>query len=363
MLIQCTKKLIDELKLKQVSEVEEDPLFSWHANIITVSRKKMVVFVNDQNRYVIVLYGLKVKDFKNLDQLFIQAVRETFKEECIKDEVIDEYIQRSSQVFYAKTKNRTMVARLNRSTEDMLASCDQLDLNTIIQSAVGVSASSLLVGDGKGSYFDPNEAMYEDLERLSGTSIFGCQAFELNVKLNLEKYHVWRKVIVPSHTTFSKLHGILQICFGWQNYHLHDFYIFDGEKPIVHLVCNEEAFAYPHEELPMILDHERKLTDYLPKYQKMKYTYDFGDDWEHEVELVKVHDEYATNYPQCLAGEGNTPPEDVGGQGGYEYFMEVISDPTHPEHEAIVEWSKMQRHEAFDMEDVNKELKFRSSLL
>ena len=35
--------------------------------------------VNDKNRYVIVLHGLKAKDFKKLDELILQAIRETFQ--------------------------------------------------------------------------------------------------------------------------------------------------------------------------------------------------------------------------------------------------------------------------------------------
>ena len=59
MLIQCTKKLLGELEIKPVPSIEEAPLFSWHANIITVNRRKTVVLCNDSNRYIVVLYGLK----------------------------------------------------------------------------------------------------------------------------------------------------------------------------------------------------------------------------------------------------------------------------------------------------------------
>ena len=39
----------------------------WHTNLIRVNRRKAVVLVNDENRYVIILHGLKAKDFKRLD--------------------------------------------------------------------------------------------------------------------------------------------------------------------------------------------------------------------------------------------------------------------------------------------------------
>jgi len=54
MLIRCTKKLLDELKIKPNLELEEEPLFSWHANLLNINHRKTVVLVNDSNRYIIV---------------------------------------------------------------------------------------------------------------------------------------------------------------------------------------------------------------------------------------------------------------------------------------------------------------------
>ncbi len=359
MIIHCTKKLLDELNMKQVSEIDEDPLFSWHANLITINRKKTVVFVNNKNRYIIVLYGLTKKDFPKLNELFFQAVKETFKEECMKDEIIEEYLQAAKQIIYEKTKNKSMVARMNKSCDEVHFHASELTLTTKIQSAVSKLSSSFLVGDGKGEYFYPNEQMYSDLGVLTKKPIFGCHAVELKVTLSLENYHVLRNIIVPSHITFRNLHRILQITFGWRDYHLHDFYIFDGEKAIVNLVNDEEAFEYADDDILVFLDTEKKLTDYLPAFKKIKYTYDFGDYWVHNIEVVKLIDDYPNNYPECLSGEGNTPPEDVGGEGGYEEFMEITANPDHPEYEEMIEWAKSQQYKEFDIDEVNKKLKLR----
>ena len=112
MLIQCTKKLLDELKIKPAASIEEQPLFSWHANLITVNRRKTVVLCNDKNRYIVVLHGLKAKDFKHLGELIISAIRETLIDECIKTEIIEQFIDGSPIIAYTKTSNRTMTAKL-----------------------------------------------------------------------------------------------------------------------------------------------------------------------------------------------------------------------------------------------------------
>jgi hypothetical protein len=71
----------------------------------------------------------------------------------------------------------------------------------------------------------------------------------------------------------------------------------------------------------------------------LRYDYDFGDGWEHKVELEKVipFDPNIT-LPKCIKGRRACPPEDVGGTWGYEEFLNAIGDPSHPEHAEYVEW-------------------------
>ena len=79
--------------------------------------------------------------------------------------------------------------------------------------------------------------------------------------------------MVPVNRTFSKLHQILQAAFEWQDCHLHEFYIYGDSasdhakhKPIINLVSNEEAFAYPNK---VKMKHEKgiKLSEYIPVYK------------------------------------------------------------------------------------------------
>lgn len=231
------------MKIRPAATIDKPPLFSWHANLITVNRRKTIVLVNDSNRYVIILYGLKAKDFKNLDELIKNSIRETLLAECVKAEIVELFINQSPVVTYTKTKDRSLVARMNKACDTVSFYGNALNPDTINQSVISMRASTSAVGDAS-SFFRPYKVMYTDLETLAKAPIFRCKAVELKVTLGLENQRVWRRLIVPYHINFKKLHDILQITFCWQNYHLHEFYIFDGESPVANIVCSDEAFEY-----------------------------------------------------------------------------------------------------------------------
>lgn len=356
MLIQCTKKLLTELKVTPAPALEESSLFSWHANLLTVNRKRTLVLMNDSSRYIIVLYGLKAKELKNLNELILQALKETFQKEGIKDDVIETYISSSSEITYTTTKNRTLVSRLNKACESVLYFEEDINQSEIIQTQLSKRLSRLLVGNGKNDYTQPNQELYKDLENLISGPIFHSEAFVLNVKLDLKHHNVWRKIIVPKNITFPELHETLQQVFGWTDSHLHEFIVFEKSstfgKPMVKLICHEELLNQPS-DVPMKLETEGKFLDYLPAV--VQYHYDFGDSWKHEIVIEKMIDQYDKNYPTCIEYEGVTPPEDVGGEHGYEEFLTVISNPNHPDCEHMKSWARSQGYkEEFDMKWVNR---------
>jgi hypothetical protein len=98
-----------------------------------------------------------------------------------------------------------------------------------------------------------------------------------------------------------------------------------------------------------------KVRDYIsPDNDKMLYEYDFGDCWEHLITLEKIiNKESGQKYPTCIDGARACPPEDVGGVGGYENFLEIIGDPLHPEYKSTLRWAGGKfRPEHFDPKKV-----------
>jgi len=115
--------------------------------------------------------------------------------------------------------------------------------------------------------------------------------------------------------------GPCRLSSGGETIHLHEFYLYekDWDNPVLNLVSDEEILVNSHPVEPMKMKHEKgiKLSEYIPAFDKLKYVYDFGDYWEHYIEVEKIIHDYDANYPVCFDGEGKAPPEDVGGRGGY----------------------------------------------
>jgi len=95
---------------------------------------------------------------------------------------------------------------------------------------------------------------------------------------------------------------------------------------------------------------------------KIRYTYDFGDDWVHDIVVEKVLDpDPSTTYPRCTGGKRAAPPDDCGGIWGYDELRVILADPTHPEHDERLEWlgitdASQFTPDTFDPDTVNDRL-------
>jgi len=162
--------------------------------------------------------------------------------------------------------------------------------------------------------------------------------FQFKVTLKGIKPPVWRRIVIPCDYDFWDLHIAIQDAFGWLDYHLHEFTV---RQPALRM---ELRIGIPDDEgfsddivLPgwmILLAHHITLAN-----RRVTYTYDFGDDWCHDVMLEKILPrDKAAQYPQCTGGRRACPPEDCGGTWGYEHMLEVLADPGHDEHESMREW-------------------------
>ncbi|GAA0469602.1 DUF6933 domain-containing protein [Alkalibacillus silvisoli] len=126
MQIQCTKKLLSEMKVEADERIERDSIFDWHANVIKLGRRKAVVLVNDISRYSILIYGVKVADFHRLSERISLAINQVLQAEGIEKSIIDEYFEAAGKVNFTHTKSRKMVSTMTQRVKELEMIVDDL---------------------------------------------------------------------------------------------------------------------------------------------------------------------------------------------------------------------------------------------
>jgi hypothetical protein len=163
---------------------------------------------------------------------------------------------------------------------------------------------------------------------------------QIKVKLlGVTKPPVWRRVQLRADTRLDQLHEILQSALGWENYHLHAFSF------------GEEEFGPRDPELQLNFADERKVTldQLIDIGTRFRYTYDFGDNWEHEILVEDLLDPAPdTHYPTLVAAKGACPPEDCGGPWGYSDLKAILADPNDEQHQEMLEWLGLENASEFD---------------
>ncbi len=170
------------------------------------------------------------------------------------------------------------------------------------------------------------------------------------LKVSLLEIHplIWRRLAVPMSITFHKLHKILQVAMGWQGYHQYNFTVGN-----VYYGIPDLEFA------PVIKDSRRvKLQKVISGKIVFTYVYDFGDTWEHKIQVEKISRLNDNKlYPVCMEGERACPPEGVGGTWGYRDLLKALSDPDHQEYEDLLTLAGGKFDpEHFDLQAVNEKL-------
>ena len=168
-------------------------------------------------------------------------------------------------------------------------------------------------------------------------------------------------------------HSAIQQAFGWQDCHLYEF--LDGKveendtRPLYAMKLPRIArseHAEPHDDEPDAPEADDiELGHYFSaKNGRCFYVYDFGDNWQHLVEVkevAKLPEEFTR---RLLGGARACPPEDCGGTMGYEECCEAVSLSksdirkldayAREEVESRLEWLDGWQPEVFALEEMKR---------
>lgn len=161
------------------------------------------------------------------------------------------------------------------------------------------------------------------------------EAYQLKITIKGSKPPIWRRIVVPKGITFRQLHQIIQTAFCWSDEHLYQFEF--RQEGIYITEEKEESGKFQY------LISETKIDGLVSEGRKFTYVYDFGDNWEHVIQVEKLVEDYEGTCAQVIKYKGDVIPEDCGGIMGYYSMAESLSE-------------EERNQLAYDMSGVNEKL-------
>ena len=201
-------------------------------------------------------------------------------------------------------------------------------------------ARAALLGPTESSPAEPSSVPTGELSVRAGQPMV-----QLRVVLRDIEPVIWRRLLVPASLTLRELHAVIQTGLGWQDYHLHLFDVAgalygDVEEVDADSVGDEEVFT---------------VGAAADRVREFGYEYDFGDSWNHVIEIEQTLAGVGADTPHLIDGARACPPEDCGGPWGYQHLLEVLADPSDPEHTDLKDWVGGEFDaETFDLAGTNE---------
>jgi len=324
-------------------------------NIIEEGRHRLVVFMNDASRYTIALKNIKHKDWSKLPQIFIDNLREVMLDEQINPDVIELYINNLGVASYYKNSDKQMTSWLNKACEAACLGYSNYDTNISISRFI----NRYHVGSkDENDYWQPYERFHQKLNEY-GLPLKRCNAYRLSIKLYTLEGWVKREILVPENINFEQLHRVINSAYCWWGYQaLFNYTFYKNDKiendPELILYNEHDPFQFPEYAKPMT---EYKLSDYLGNYRTFRYLYDYTAHWHHYIDVIEAIKDCTETLPLLLSGEGDAPPDKVGGVEGYANFLKELKADNYKDRKNAEQWGKQYGYKPFDFISVGEKVK------
>lgn len=156
---------------------------------------------------------------------------------------------------------------------------------------------------------------------------------DIEVGLDGVTPRIWRRFLLRERANFLDLHHAVQDACGWQDAHLFAFR--DANGAVIAGVPDNFGFGPPDPDAAKV-----RTAAYLKRHWSVSYEYDYGDSWQHSLELKQVVALEERFTRRLLGGARAFPPEDCGGLPGYEDVVAVAAggQATYHDTAALREW-------------------------
>ena len=367
LIVRGTKQLRDRLRsapLARDGDQSTTLLGDWFATAL-FWKPQVVLLVNSRTMLPVLM---PLAPAATLLERAPETIGRVLGEHGVPDDVVASELTAMTDVRLAPTNNRQLVGVMNEVVfqADSFRERSSVELTDVELTTLSMALSNVILGPlmkRHGTSADELRSLLGDdatvipypnidTTKLTTTGAAPGRVHQLKVTLRGTKPPIWRRVLVNGGETLNHLHDVIQAAFGWYDSHLHEFEI------------GNERYGIPHEDDWAPVHDERRVSiDQVIDAGRMRYTYDFGDNWEHDVLVEKtVPAEGATALPACIDGRRACPPEDCGGPWGYEDLLQILADPAHLEHRERLEWiGHPYDPDAFDPEDFAENLRLQQT--
>lgn len=172
------------------------------------------------------------------------------------------------------------------------------------------------------------------------------KVYEIKISLLNTEPLVWRKILAHEFVELQDLHMLIQMSMGWEANHMYSFDI--NGKSYTDAISSLEMKSHNSEGV--------ELSKVLGTSKTFKYTYDFGDNWVHSIEIAnELEHDPRMQYPICIAGENACPPEDCGGPYGFQELKSTLAGKDSKNKDELLTWlGGFYNPSTFDPNFVNK---------
>jgi hypothetical protein len=150
---------------------------------------------------------------------------------------------------------------------------------------------------------------------------------------------IWRRVLVPREWQLADLHKLIQITLDWNDSYRHRFFLEGSGKSGLE-----------------ILDDKMKIMEICDQGIN-ELQYEYGAKWSIKVIILSPYQPEKRETIRCVAGEGASPPENIGGPLRFRKILNAIEGGSEMEKQtALHELGQEFDPELFDIEKCNRKI-------
>lgn len=187
----------------------------------------------------------------------------------------------------------------------------------------------------------------ENEERNSAT-------YEIRTKLKDFKPSIWRRFVISGNSSVEILERAILTMFNMDWGHMYDLY---DPKTGVRYKSQRNIDAMSEWGQRDSVNFEKAKVSAFNVGDKFLLSYDYGDGWEFEVNIKKIHDTIVQSKdPQIISGNGLGIIDDIGGVWSLEDYYNTPEDEIDPE---LLDWTGGEKIDLdeFDKDELNEDLK------